>query len=564
MTSDSDELLLRVAESIAEGRPIDWDAVARGADAATLARLREISVLAGQFGVMKDTLASAPPANDSEQRVWAHLQLIKQIGGGTSGVVFRAYDPLLQRAVALKLCNRDRDDQEGLLREAQLMARVDHVGVLKIHGAALYAGQVGFWSDLVEGDSISLRLELEGRLPAHESVALGLELCAALAAIHAHDLVHGDVKAQNVMRRSDGRYVLVDFGSSTPIREHSQVSGTPLYLAPELLIGGPAAPADDLYSLGVLLFRMLSGKFPVEANSLLGLVECHRSGIRSYLVDMVPGVTPELAAVVERSVSADPRDRFRSAGEFAVALRSSLLLAQSTDAAAAAPVRTTSATAASRAPAPRRSFWIAGSLFLLAAAVALTWQWRASAGAYSFQARLVRAAGGVEYPLLDGEAVAPGDALSLDIQLDRSGHVYVFNEDAAGSVFQLFPLAMAEQVNPLPAQKRLRLPGRVGGRDLDWLITSPGARERFYVLVSPREVAELSLAATGFAQAELGRPVDRSTLVAATRRVRGAGGLTERHHSGAQFDWKVGDWLTQLQDRHPGASLQKFELENRQ
>lgn len=142
MTTATDELLLRVAESIAEGRPVDWDAVAAGADAATLARLREISALAGQFSVVKGTIESKTRTAECTQRVWAHLQLIEEIGRGSSGVVYRAYDPLLRRAVALKLCNRDRDDQEGLLREAQLMAKVDHVGVLKIHGAALFEGPV--------------------------------------------------------------------------------------------------------------------------------------------------------------------------------------------------------------------------------------------------------------------------------------------------------------------------------------------------------------------------------------------------------------------------------------
>lgn len=181
-----------------------------------------------------------------------------------------------------------------------------------------------------------------------------------------------------------------------------------------------------------------------------------------------------------------------------------------------------------------------------------------------FQARLIRVADGIEYPLLDGDHVEAGDALSLELQLDRPGHVYVFNEDAAGLVFQLFPLPLAEQVNPLPAQKRLRLPGRIGDRDLDWLITSTGARERFYVLVTPKAVRELAVAVSGVAQAELGRPVDRSGLMAITRRVRGAGGLTEHDTAGARFDWKVGDWLRQWWDRYPGPTLQKLELENHQ
>jgi eukaryotic-like serine/threonine-protein kinase len=562
MTIGNDELLMQVAEAIAEGREVDWDDLALRVDDATLQRLREISALAGQFDAAKGALESRFDAQSKAPQTWAHLQLVEEIGRGSSGVVYRAWDSLLQRAVALKLCNPDRDDGDGLLREAQLMARVDHAGVLKIHGAALHDGQVGFWSDLVDGDSISSRLERDGRLPMHEVVALGLELCSALAAIHAHGLVHGDVKAQNVVRRSDGRHVLVDFGSSTPIRERAQVSGTPLYLAPELLMGGPAGPEHDLYSLGVLLFRMLSRKFPVEATSLVELADCHRRSARHYLIDLVPDVSRDLAAVIERAVHADPGARFRSAGEFAAALRSSLQGTQQQPSAHPSP-------AAMPIPASGRDWrsrwrWAAAAGLLLAV-VAMAWWWpQHSAPSLAFQARLLRAVGGLEYPLQDGDRVAAGDSLSLDIELSRPAHVYVFNEDAAGAVFQLFPLAMAEQINPLPARQRLRLPGRIGGRAVDWLITSPGARERFYVLVSPQEISELALASTGFAQAELGRPVDRSALMAATRRVRGAGGLVERQNDGAQFDWKVGDWLSQLQSQHAGASLQRFELENPQ
>lgn len=563
MTTGSDELLLEVAEAIAEGRVVDWDGLATRADAATLARLREISALAGQFGVAKGTLESRSALPEPAPRLWAHLQLAEEIGRGSSGVVFRAWDPLLQRAVALKLCNPDRDDGDSLLREAQLMARVDHPGVLKIHGAAMHAGQVGFWSDLVDGDSISSRLEREQRLSQHETMLIGLELCAALAAIHAHELVHGDVKAQNVVRRGDGRHVLVDFGSSTPVRERPQVSGTPLYLAPELLGGGPAGPEHDLYSLGVLLFRTLSGRFPVEANSLLGLVECHRNGARRFLLDLVPDVSATLAAVVERAISPDPSKRYRTAGELASALRASLAITEPLPLAAPA-VRDEVAASVTPTQSPYRLPWLLAATLLVVAAIAVWWWPQWSADALQFQARLVRVVGDVEYPLLDGDRVAAGDSLSLDIQLDRPGHVYVFNEDAAGAVFQLYPLAMSELANPLPAHKRLRLPGRVAGRDVDWLITSPGARERFYVLVTPAAVDALGVAATGFAQAELGRPVDRSALMAATRRVRGAGGLSERQGNGSQFDWKVGEWLAQIQSQQVGASLQRFELANPQ
>lgn len=555
MNTASDDLLLQVAELIAEGKPIDWDVVAREADPGTLARLREISVLSDQFGGLQKVPAASATSDALPIKIWGHLQLKAEIGRGARGVVYRAWDPLLNRAVALKMCDQADSDPAVMLHEAQMMAKVDHPGVLKIHGAALHDRRVGFWSDLIDGESIATRLEREGRFQPQEVIAIGLSLCSALAAIHAHELLHGDVKAQNVMQRSDGRYVLVDFGSSTPMNQRTQVSGTPLYLAPELLLGGPASPADDLYSVGVLLFKMLTATFPVNADSLLGLVDQHRSGTRNHLLDLVPGIDARLAEVIERAISADPRPRFRSAGALSTALRA----CWEQDHEPVAGTQGAATPAKSRRTLP--GYAIAAVLALLLVLVVLFGR-NPVQPASGFQARLVRTAGGTDFPLLDGDRVGAGDALSLDLRLNDPGYVYVLNEDAAGAVFQLFPLAMAEQVNPLPANKRLRLPGRVAGRDLEWIVTSPGARERFYVLVSPQEISELALAATGFAQAELGRPIDRSALIAAGRTTRGIGGLSESSQSGTQFDWRVGAWLSALQQQHIGTSLQQFELQN--
>ena len=559
MHTDHDDLLLKIAGDIADGKTVNWDELTDQFDDATLACLKDIAAIATQFSavghVVDDGLKQlrAQPVT----ALWAHLEVLDEIGRGSSGVVYRAFDPMLNRAVALKVRNPENGHADDLLREARQMAKVDHPGVLKIHGAQCVDGQVGFWSDLVEGESIATRLERESRVAAAEVVTVGLEICVALAAIHRCDLVHGDVKAQNVVRDRDGRHVLIDFGSARNSFDCGGMSGTPSYLAPERLVDGATTQVDDLYSLGVLLFRMLSGRFPVEGSSLADLEQAHRDGRRAHLVDLVPNIDPRLSALVERAIDRVPEWRFRSAGEFASALNAVLPGARE-PAASAHTVAPAPTTAASRFKPIAVA--CAGAVALALASVA--WNPASPPMPIEFQARMLKANGGVEYPLLDGDRIGVGDALSMDIDLTRAAHVYVLNEDATGAVYQLFPLPMTEWINPLPPGQRIRLPGRIAGGTHDWTVTSPGARERFYVLVSAQPIAELQVASTGFAQAEVGRPLDRTALIAAARVTRGVGGLNARTDPAAHARFEVGAWLDAMRAQKPDLGLQRFELDN--
>ena len=151
----------------------------------------------------------------------------------------------------------------------------------------------------------------DGPLGAGEAISIGLDLCRALAAIHAAGLVHGDVKAANVLRERGGRIVLGDLGSATEAGA-TPITGSPATLAPEVLAGGPATPGADLYSLGVLLFQLLSGRFPVDA--------ANPEAGRTTLRDLRPDLPPALIEVVERAADPDPARRFPSAGALEQAL----------------------------------------------------------------------------------------------------------------------------------------------------------------------------------------------------------------------------------------------------
>ena len=171
-----DERLLPVAEAIAEGRAIDWDALPPDADPVMVRQLREI---AGMAGRLEETLRQAPagaaPRDGSESNPparFGHLRIDDVLGRGSNGTVYKAWDEVLARHVALKLCAPDPMRREQMLREARLIAQLDHPNVLKVHGAAEHDGLVGFWAELIDGEPMARWAESHPRLSARELCAI--------------------------------------------------------------------------------------------------------------------------------------------------------------------------------------------------------------------------------------------------------------------------------------------------------------------------------------------------------------------------------------------------------
>lgn len=329
LESSSGELR-RLIESVVDGSSIDWNAV--GKDAADhlqrlIDELRVVGDIAAAHRLPVDdqnrtstaAQAGSRPDDGGEPDRWGHFVLVRKLGEGAFGDVYEARDELLDVSRALKLVRRevvDRVSPASIIQEAQKLVRVRHPNVVVVHGAGAYDGRVGFWMDLVPGQTLAERVA-GGRLSAREAASIGQDLCLALSAVHAAGLVHRDVKAENVMRAHDGgRVVLVDFGAGEFVASHSsRAQGTPLYVAPEIFERARASPRSDIYALGVLLYYLVTASFPVEGKSLEELKEAHRAGRRRWLRDVRPDLPEPFVRAVERAIDPDPARRFASPGE---------------------------------------------------------------------------------------------------------------------------------------------------------------------------------------------------------------------------------------------------------
>ena len=362
----------RLAGDIVDGRALDWDTIEAQSDPAERGLLAELRVVA--------TVAAAHRAAASDLPKWGLLRIVEEVGHGAFGVVYRAFDPQLARDVALKVMN-DAAESREIVREGRLLARIRHPNIVTVHGADVHDGRAALWMEFVDGRTLEEVLHAHGPFGAGEAAVIGRTLCGALAAVHAAGLVHGDVKAQNVMREHGGRVVLMDFGAGNdrPFScDSGRVSATPVYAAPELLDGAPPEPRSDIYSLGVLLFHLVTGRYPVPGATLDSVVRAHRDGLRVRLRDLRPDLAPAFVEAVETACAADPARRHASAGELDGAL-GRVLQADAAAANVGAP-RT-----APPAIARRRSHgWAVAGAALLATAAMLAlphrlWPWPAAA-----------------------------------------------------------------------------------------------------------------------------------------------------------------------------------------
>jgi serine/threonine protein kinase len=249
--------------------------------------------------------------------VGGRYRLIEQIGTGGASSVWRGLDELLNRHVAVKLLGPDREGSE-LYREARAAARLCNSHVSTVYDVGETSdGTAYLVMEFIDGPALSQRLKL-GVLSWRQAVEVCAQVADGLAAVHAAGLVHRDVKPGNVMLAPTGAK-LVDFGISAEIGEGADeapdgcVVGTPAYVAPERLAGSPCHPAADVYSLGLLLYRALTGWLPWNVDSRTAVLRAHLTAQPAPLPP-IDGLPAQVIELCERCLVKDPESR-PTAGE---------------------------------------------------------------------------------------------------------------------------------------------------------------------------------------------------------------------------------------------------------
>jgi len=251
-------------------------------------------------------------------------RLESKLGSGGMSTVYLALDEVLDRPVAVKLLHREISDEadqlERFRREARTAARLSHPNLVGVIDAGEDDGRPYIVFEYIEGRTLKRRLQEEGRLPVDEAVAYAIEIGRGLTAAHARRLVHRDVKPQNVLIDPDGRAKVTDFGIARSLEQKGmtatgRVLGTTDYVSPEQAMGEDVDERSDVYSLGVVLYEMLTGDVPFRAETQVGVAMKHVNEPMPDVQAKRPEVSAAVASVVDRATTKDPRDRYNTVAE---------------------------------------------------------------------------------------------------------------------------------------------------------------------------------------------------------------------------------------------------------
>lgn len=424
---------------------------------------------------------------------WGEFKILHLLGRGGSGEVYLAHDPTLGRNVALKLGRPDRwrleERLQTAMEEARILASLRHPNIVTVYGAACHDSRIGFWMEYIEGADYAKIIKTQGPLAAEEAIRVGMDVCRALSQVHALGLLHRDIKAHNIIREKGGRTVLMDFGTMALQRKRDEngeqnLSGTPHFMPPEIFEGGEITPASDIYSLGVLLFYLLSGKMPIPGESLPEVLYSIQEGKRRRLRDVCSNLDIGLISLVEKSFASRAADRYQSAAEMEAELNNALPQIKSES----------DSTPESVAPARqrnkrRRLAWAAG-MVVLAVGLSLGVSHFRPAKSQPLEVAskfLRRNTVGSSYSSIhSGDHLNLGDVLQIELRSDEDIFVYVINQDDRGHTFLLFPSARWALTNPLSPAEGVMLPGRTatGRMAAGWEVSSEGGRENFLLVAS--------------------------------------------------------------------------------
>jgi serine/threonine-protein kinase len=255
------------------------------------------------------------------------------VGTGGMSSVYKARDRLLERSVALKILHEhhsaDEEFVERFRREARAVAQLSHPNIVTVIDRGEDGGKQFIVFEYVDGQNLKELVEETGPLPAGRAIELALQVARGLAFAHQHGLVHRDVKPQNVLMNGDGQAKVTDFGIARSldvdgVTQTGTVLGTSNYIAPEQASGQAVTARTDVYSLGVVLYELLTGEVPFPGDNFVAVAMKHINAPAPSVLEKRPDVPLRLAAVVERALEKNPADRFQSMDELIAELQACL------------------------------------------------------------------------------------------------------------------------------------------------------------------------------------------------------------------------------------------------
>lgn len=270
------------------------------------------------------------PGDITGRKVLNRYKIIEKIGGGGMSVVWKAYDLVLDRNVALKILRPEMSEDEDFIRrfrrEAQSVASLSHPNIVNIYDVGEDRGLYFIVMELIDGETLRDKLKAQGSLEVGEALGLAAEMCEALAHAHARRIIHRDIKPQNILLTKQGHVKVADFGIARALGGISTTSrdvvvGSAPYISPEQAKNGVVSTRSDLYSLGVVIFEMLAGKPPFGGDSPVAVALQHVEAEPPSLREKHPSIPVAVDELIKKAMAKDPDQRFQSAEEMLQAIK---------------------------------------------------------------------------------------------------------------------------------------------------------------------------------------------------------------------------------------------------
>ncbi len=252
-------------------------------------------------------------------------ELVAQQGSGGMSVIYKALDRMLGRMVAVKILRPNLTKDPAFLdkfqQEARSVAMMSHPNIVTVHDVGSDGATHYIVMEMIEGDDLKKLIKARGGLPFDKALEFGIQICAGLGFAHRSQLVHADVKPQNILINRDGVLKVTDFGiaqafTDTMTQTRSDVVwGSPHYFAPEQARGERPTPAADVYSIGIVLFEMFTGRLPYVGSSQRELALAHIQGDIPRIKDFKDDLPDDLSNVIAKVMSKRPNDRYKHADQ---------------------------------------------------------------------------------------------------------------------------------------------------------------------------------------------------------------------------------------------------------